>query len=211
MKAKANYTLLVYAFHMTELQETIVSMIIAHTTISNTAKWQFLRSAYRSNSGAMGVICRNCCAQFIFAFIHKLTKSEIRSIAKEMDLPVWDKPSKPCMATRIPYGAPITQGSLKRIMEAEEFLITLLNEEQVRVREHGKDFYRAMLGNETSPYFIDELKRVLRTPITVFENAEVIAIEYMLSGVVGVICYAIQHFGNFSNGIVFQQCTGPIG
>lgn len=66
-----------------------------------------------------------------------LTKAEIRSAACQWDLPVWNKPAKPCLATRIPYGTPITRGALERIGKAETCLVNLLGHPQVRVREHG--------------------------------------------------------------------------
>jgi uncharacterized protein len=51
-----------------------------------------------------------------------LTKSEIRFLAKVLGLSVWDKPSAPCLATRIPYGRPITEEALKMVSQAEDFL-----------------------------------------------------------------------------------------
>jgi uncharacterized protein len=50
------------------------------------------------------------------------TKPEIRSIAKENGLNVWDMPSTPCLATRIPYHEEITAEALRRISQAESFL-----------------------------------------------------------------------------------------
>ena len=66
-----------------------------------------------------------------------LTKEEVRALAKEIGLPIWNKPSQPCLATRIPYGLPITRESLQRISKAENFLSAILGNEQVRVRDHG--------------------------------------------------------------------------
>jgi len=66
-----------------------------------------------------------------------LTKKEIRTLAKEIGLPSWDKPAQPCLATRIPYGLPITREALERINKAEAFLTSLLGHEQARVRDHG--------------------------------------------------------------------------
>lgn len=66
-----------------------------------------------------------------------LSKSEVRTMAKEIGLPVWDKPSQPCLATRIPYGRPITRAAVERINKAEAFLASFLGTGQVRVRDHG--------------------------------------------------------------------------
>jgi len=65
-----------------------------------------------------------------------LTKLEIRELARGLGLPVWDKPSLACLASRIPYGTPITEEKLGRIDRAEEALRGL-GLQQVRVRDHG--------------------------------------------------------------------------
>jgi uncharacterized protein len=66
----------------------------------------------------------------------ELSKQEIRELSKELGLPTWDKPSSPCLATRIPYGQRITSEALKRIEMAEE-LIKSLGFNEIRVRDHG--------------------------------------------------------------------------
>jgi pyridinium-3,5-biscarboxylic acid mononucleotide sulfurtransferase len=64
------------------------------------------------------------------------TKQDIRKISKELDLPTWNKPANPCLATRIPYGTPITKEILSKIDKAEEFLYSL-GLAQFRVRYHN--------------------------------------------------------------------------
>lgn len=66
-----------------------------------------------------------------------LTKKEIRSAAKQIGLPNWDKPSLACLSSRIPYGTEITPTLLKQVEEAEEFL-SGLGFHQLRVRHHGE-------------------------------------------------------------------------
>jgi len=68
----------------------------------------------------------------------KLGKDEIRRLAKSLGLPIWNKPSRPCLATRFPYGTPLTRELLERVEKAERFLCNLLGEQQVRVRDHGQ-------------------------------------------------------------------------
>jgi uncharacterized protein len=63
------------------------------------------------------------------------TKDEIRSISKEIGLPSWDRPSNPCLASRIPYGNRITLKKLQMVAEAESF-IRGLGFSVVRVRHH---------------------------------------------------------------------------
>jgi uncharacterized protein len=65
-----------------------------------------------------------------------LRKQEIRSLSKEMGLSTWDKPAMACLATRIPYGTPITAEKLKMIEESEAFLFDK-GVRQCRVRHHG--------------------------------------------------------------------------
>jgi pyridinium-3,5-biscarboxylic acid mononucleotide sulfurtransferase len=66
----------------------------------------------------------------------RLTKEEIRFLSREMNLSTSEKPPNPCLATRIPYGTPITADRLKMVLESEEFLLGL-GLKQVRVRHHG--------------------------------------------------------------------------
>ncbi len=65
-----------------------------------------------------------------------LSKSEIRTIARTLGLPNWDKPSAACLASRVPYGTPITVELLQRIEQAEAFL-RQIGVRQLRVRHHG--------------------------------------------------------------------------
>ena len=64
------------------------------------------------------------------------TKSEIRIISKELGLPTWNKQSFACLSSRFPYGEDITPDRLRKIDEAEQFLLDL-GFHQVRVRFHG--------------------------------------------------------------------------
>lgn len=67
----------------------------------------------------------------------ELTKTEIRSWAEELGISVANRPSAPCMATRLPYGTRIDAGILQLIEQAEDYI-----KEQgfgnVRVRVHDK-------------------------------------------------------------------------
>ncbi|MDQ0285387.1 uncharacterized protein J2Z49_000480 [Desulfofundulus luciae] len=65
-----------------------------------------------------------------------LTKEEVRRLARELELPNWNQPAQPCLATRIPYGELITEEKLQQIARAEQFL-SGLGFSSVRVRHHG--------------------------------------------------------------------------
>lgn len=78
-----------------------------------------------------------------------ITKAEVRDISRELGLSEWNKPSLACLATRFPYGQPITQEELFAVDAAEQ---ALLDEgfTQVRVRVHG-DVARIELLSEEMP------------------------------------------------------------
>lgn len=83
----------------------------------------------------------------------RLTKAEIRALARGLGIPVWDKPSGACLATRIPYGTPITQERLEQVRDAEQFLHNL-GVAQVRVRHHG-DIARIEAEPESLPLVME--------------------------------------------------------
>lgn len=65
----------------------------------------------------------------------RMTKSDVRSAARALGLPVWDKPAAACLSSRIPYGTQVTRDRLMQIagLEAE---LKNLGLKQVRVRWH---------------------------------------------------------------------------
>ena len=64
------------------------------------------------------------------------TKDEIRAAARELLVPVADKPSTPCLATRFPYDTVLTDEALRNVERGEAYLHGLgLN--VVRLRVHG--------------------------------------------------------------------------
>jgi uncharacterized protein len=65
-----------------------------------------------------------------------LTKDDIRRLSRRMKLATWNKPSLACLASRIPYGTPITAPALAMVDEAEDFLRGL-GFSACRVRHHG--------------------------------------------------------------------------
>ena len=87
----------------------------------------------------------------------ELTKAEIRSLSKDMDLPTWDKPAQACLSSRIPYGTPVSVEALTRIAKAEEFLRDL-GIGQLRVRHHGS-VARIELTPADFPALLDESVR----------------------------------------------------
>jgi len=62
-------------------------------------------------------------------------KDDIRALARQLGVPVWDKPAMACYSSRIPYGTPVTAEALSRIGRAERAL-RKLGFAHVRVRHH---------------------------------------------------------------------------
>ncbi len=65
-----------------------------------------------------------------------LVKDEIRLLSRNAGISNWNKPSQSCLATRVPYGSPLSRELLERIEKAEDLLHDL-GCVQVRVRCHG--------------------------------------------------------------------------
>jgi uncharacterized protein len=62
-------------------------------------------------------------------------KQEIRNLAHALELPNWDKPAAACLASRIPYGTPITLEVLSQVEQAE-LALKEMGFGQLRVRHH---------------------------------------------------------------------------
>ena len=66
----------------------------------------------------------------------RVSKAEIRELARQLGLPNWDKPASPCLSSRIPYNQQVTREKLKQVEAAENFLNDL-GFHEVRVRHYG--------------------------------------------------------------------------
>ena len=64
------------------------------------------------------------------------TKADVRAWSKKLGLRTWDKPAAACLASRVPYGTPVTLGTLRSVAEAESGLRSL-GFRQLRVRHYG--------------------------------------------------------------------------
>jgi pyridinium-3,5-biscarboxylic acid mononucleotide sulfurtransferase len=65
-----------------------------------------------------------------------LTKADIRALSRRRGLPTWDHPAAACLASRFPYGTPLTREGLERVERAERALQVVTGLRQVRVRDH---------------------------------------------------------------------------
>jgi pyridinium-3,5-biscarboxylic acid mononucleotide sulfurtransferase len=87
-----------------------------------------------------------------------LTKQEIRELARNAGLRIWDKPASACLSSRVEYGRAVTREVLNVIEQGEDALRDL-GFRQFRVRHHG-DIVRIEIAR-------DELNRALASEMAV--------------------------------------------
>jgi uncharacterized protein len=66
-----------------------------------------------------------------------IDKAGVRQLSRALGLPWWDKPAQPCLASRFPYGEPITAERLQLVAAAEAWLLAQ-GWPEVRVRSQGQ-------------------------------------------------------------------------
>ena len=71
-----------------------------------------------------------------------ITKDDVRALARDWDLPVWDKPASPCLSSRIAYGVEVTPERVQRVDAAEAWLKNYLSIRELRVRLEANDLAR---------------------------------------------------------------------
>src|SRR5207245_3820906 len=76
----------------------------------------------------------------------RLSKEEIRRLAREAGLRIWDKPASACLSSRIEYGREVTSEALAAVEQGEEAL-RQLGFRQFRLRHHG-DIARIEIARE---------------------------------------------------------------
>jgi pyridinium-3,5-biscarboxylic acid mononucleotide sulfurtransferase len=82
-----------------------------------------------------------------------LGKEEIRTLARNAGLRIWDKPASACLSSRIEYGRPVTREALDAVEKGEDALRSL-GFRQFRVRHHG-DIVRIEIAREELPRALD--------------------------------------------------------
>jgi len=91
----------------------------------------------------------------------EFSKTEVRKLARELNLPNWDKPSSACLASRIPYGTPLTVELLTQIGQAESALAEL-GLKQYRVRYHGS-VARIEVPEDDFDLVLDHKQQIVKT------------------------------------------------
>jgi uncharacterized protein len=87
------------------------------------------------------------------------TKADVRSVSKELGLRTWDKPAAACLASRVPYGTPVTFAVLDRVGRAESAL-RALGFRQLRVRHYG-DVARLELDVDELPLALNRREEIV--------------------------------------------------
>jgi pyridinium-3,5-biscarboxylic acid mononucleotide sulfurtransferase len=82
-----------------------------------------------------------------------LGKADIRSIAKDLELEIWDKPASPCLSSRVPHGIAITPEKLHQVDRAEQVLRGL-GFRVFRVRHH-EELARIEVARDELPRLLD--------------------------------------------------------
>ena len=89
-----------------------------------------------------------------------LVKAEVRELSRRAGLSTWDRSASPCLASRLPYGVPVTIENLSRVEQAESGLRDL-GFREFRVRAHN-ELARIEIAPEELPRALQpEMMRVL--------------------------------------------------
>ena len=64
-----------------------------------------------------------------------ISKQEVRTLAKQLNLSTWNKPAQPCLASRIPYNTQVSAQALAMVEQAERALHKI-GFRDFRVRHH---------------------------------------------------------------------------
>ncbi len=122
------------------------------------------------------------------------TKQAVRQASKELGLRTWDKPAAACLASRIPYGTPVTAPTLRAVAIAESGLRSL-GFREIRLRHYG-DLARIELG-------VDELAEAVRRRDEVVDAVRAAGYRYVTldlegfrSGNLNAALVSVAHSGS---------------
>jgi uncharacterized protein len=121
-----------------------------------------------------------------------LTKAEIRQLSRTQGLPTWDRPASPCLASRIPYGIPVTAETLNKIAQGEKYLHNL-GLRQVRLRHHG-DIARIELDQP-------DMAKIIKTDIRqgIIEHFKALGYKYVTLDLTGYRTGSLNEFLGIAN------------
>jgi uncharacterized protein len=94
-----------------------------------------------------------------------LNKVEIRELARQSGLALWNKPAAACLSSRIEYGRAVTTEALTAVEQGEEAL-RALGFRQLRVRHHGEivriEIDRSELARALDPNMAAEFTKIFK-------------------------------------------------
>ena len=93
------------------------------------------------------------------------SKAEIRRLSRRRGLPTADQPSAPCLASRLPYGTPVTSARLSQVERAESALRALGVDGDLRVRHHGAIARVELASNQIESWSSPERLEALRAAV----------------------------------------------
>lgn len=93
------------------------------------------------------------------------TKARIRALSARRGLPTARQPSAPCLASRLPYGTPVTSARLGQVEVAEEALRALGVTGDLRVRHHGPAARVELAPAELDAWAAPERRQALRDAV----------------------------------------------
>jgi len=99
-----------------------------------------------------------------------LTKAEIRAWSESLALPTWEKPQAACLASRIPYGTPVTPERLAQVERAEA-AVRALGLRTFRVRHHGEVARLEVAEEELAGAFARRVDLVVAVKTAGFKSA----------------------------------------
>ena len=88
-----------------------------------------------------------------------MTKAEVRKLAGELGISVSNKPSMPCLATRFPYGTPISYEAMRKVDEGEAY-VRSLGFYNVRLRIHN-DVARIEVDVNEMPRLLEHCEQIV--------------------------------------------------
>ncbi|MDA8400105.1 MAG: ATP-dependent sacrificial sulfur transferase LarE [Actinomycetota bacterium] len=104
------------------------------------------------------------------------TKQDVRRVSRDVGLTTWDKPAMPCLASRIPYGTPVTLAALGSVERAEESL-RRLGFGELRVRHHGT-LARIEVAEAQMPLVFEQRREI----VSALRNAGYVYVAMDLEG-----------------------------
>jgi pyridinium-3,5-biscarboxylic acid mononucleotide sulfurtransferase len=91
-------------------------------------------------------------------------KAAVRELARELAVPSAEKPASPCLASRLPYGTPVTRAALTKV-DAAEHALKDLGFHDLRVRHYG-DVARIQVAAADLPRALGDPDPILRAVLS---------------------------------------------